>query len=228
MTEKILEGKLICYSESGMEGGYLSIIDTKYITLSPPLFGISNDRIVFDKNDKTRYGKTSNTEVLLDNTWLPIPDPITKDNDYRISSLFCGEKYGDLKADKRLAEKYHFKIEYTGDGTPNTIPNRPYGIPQFGITRGTVNWNDGSIQHGVSSEDLLIEQWDNRGLHMLKENDILKVLDPRTENIICEKKLNEIPLIVFSQTQKGHFEQDKSGLWENYFIQNNFAELHRE
>ncbi|MEY5049480.1 MAG: hypothetical protein RLZZ175_2839, partial [Bacteroidota bacterium] len=68
---------------------------------------------------------------------------------------------------------------------------------------------------------------DKTGLHMLKDKDILKVLDLKTKNIICEGQLNEIPLIVFSQTKKGHFDQDKTRSWEQYFSDNYYAELHR-
>jgi len=112
--------------------------------------------------------------------------------------------------------------------TPTTIPARPYGIPQFAKTRMTINWSDGIISEKVSSDNLLIEQSDYKGLHMLKSQDILKVFDLKSKNIICEGRIDEIPLNVFSQTQKGHFEQDGSGSWEHYFVNNYNAELHRE
>ena len=259
MTEKILEGKLLCYSETGMEGGYLSIQDIKFITLQAPTFGINNGSKVYNKTDNKRFGISSNLEVLLDNNWLHLPDPIVKDKDYEISSLFCGEINGDKEADKRLSEKYNFKIKYSverlnetyGQGnwkvdqklpnvllkdgthlhfgdTPTTIPSRPYGITQFAKTRVTVNWSDGRVEYKVSSDNLLVEKSDYKGLHMLKDNDILKVLDPKTKNVICEGKLNEIPLTVFSQTKKGHFDQDKTCSWEQYFLENYYAELYRE
>ena len=259
MTEKILEGKLLCYSETGMEGGYLSIQDINFITLNTPTFGITDGCKVYDKNDNKRFGISSNLEVLIDNNWVQFPDPIWKDKDFEISSLYGGEINGDLEADKRLAEKFKFKIKYSverlnetygqgnwkingklpnvilNDGThlhfgdsPTTIPSRPYGIPQFAKTKVTINWSDGIIQDKVSSDNLLVEQSDYKGLHMLKDKDILKVLDPKTKNIICEGQLNEISLTVFSQTIKGHFEQDKTRIWEHYFSDNYHAELHRE
>ena len=259
MKEKILQGKLLFYSDQGTEGGYLSIQDINFITLNPPTFGISDNRKVYDINDKKRYGLSSNAEVLIDNNWLQLPDPIVKDKDYKISSLFCGEINGDLEADKRLSEKYSFRIKYSverlnetygygnwkidrelpnvilKDGTllhfgdtPTTIPSRPYGISQNGKTRITVKWNDGTTEYQVLSDHLLVEQWDIKGLHMLKDKDILKVFDPKTKNIISEGQLNEIPLTVFSQTMKGHFEQDKTHNWEQYFSENYYAELYRE
>lgn len=231
MTGIKFEGKLVCYSETGMEGGYLSFQDISFITLSTPVFGVTNDRKVFDKNDKNRYGLSSNTEVLLDNTWLPFPDPICHDQDYRNSSLFRGEQLGDLNADKRLSEKYHFKIKYRDDGTPSTTPSRPYGIPQNGKTRVTVNWNDGSIQHKVLSDDLLIEQWDYKGLHFLKNGDILKIIDPTMKSYICEGQVDKIPLIIFSQTQSGHFElieKPNNCDWELYFTKNYLAQIIRQ
>jgi hypothetical protein len=259
MTEKILEGKLLCYSEQGMEGGYLSIQDKNFISLTIPTFGITADQKVWDKNDNNKSGLTTNAEVLINDNWLQLPDPICKEDDYRISSLFRGELRGNKDADKRLSEKYNFKIKYSierlnetyGQGnwkidrelpnvilkdgtllhfgdTPTTIPSRPYGIPQFAKTRVTVNWSDGNIEEKVSSDNLLVEQSDYKGLHMLKSNDILRVLDPITKNVICEGQLDKIPLNVFSQTKKGHFEQDDSSIWEQYFSDNYYAELHRK
>jgi hypothetical protein len=259
MTEKILEGRLLFYSEQGMEGGYLSIQDRIYVTLNTPTFGVSDDRKVWDKNDENRCGLTSNTEVLIDDNWLEFPDPISKDEDYRISSLFCGEQNGDLEADKRLSIKYNFTIKYSVErlnetygqgnwkidrklpnvilkdgthlhfgGSPRTIPSRPYGITQGGKTKVTVKWNDGKTEYQVLSDNLLVEQSDYKGLHMMKSQDILKIIDSKSKNIICEGRIDKIPLKVFSQTRKGHFEQDKSGNWEYYFVENYYAELHRE
>ncbi|MBC8111639.1 MAG: hypothetical protein H7Y04_11315, partial [Verrucomicrobia bacterium] len=113
MTAKMLEGKLLLYSETGMEGGYLSIQDKKFITFNAPKFAITNNCEVVDKNNTSRFGVTSNAEVLIDNHWLEIPDPILKEADYQMSSLFCGELNGDLEADKRLAQKYNFNIKYS-------------------------------------------------------------------------------------------------------------------
>lgn len=262
MTGKIIEGKLLLYSETGMEGGYLSMQDKNFITISTPTFGVVNDRKVYDKNNPSKQGISSNAHVYFENNWVEYPDPICNEADYKISSLFCGELNGDLEADQRLSKKYNFKIKYFvdrlndlyGQGnweidkklpniilkngtqlqlgvTPTTIPSRPYGIPQGGKTRVTVTWNDGSIQHEIFSDDLMIEQSDFKGLHMLKNEDVLKIIDPTTKNIICEGQINKIPLNVFSQTKKGHFVQAKLNdncNWEQYFSENYFAELHRQ
>jgi len=262
MTGKTLEGKLLLYSETGMEGGYLSFQDRNYTTLNSLAFGISNDCKVWDKNNLSRQGLTAKAEVLTGNDWSELPDPIWKDNDFEISSLYCGEQRGDLNADKRLSEKYNFKIKYSverlnetyGQGnwkidrklpnvilkdgsllhfgdTPTTIPSRPYGIPQGATTRVTVKWNDGSIQHEILSDDLLVERSDYKGLHMLKNEDVLKIIDPTTKKIICEGQIDKIPLKLFSQTHKGHFEEVKQNdkcNWEQYFTENYFAELHRQ
>lgn len=258
MTKKILEGKLLCYSEQGMEGGYLSIQDKNFIKLTIPTFGVSNGNKVWDKSDISRFGYPSDMEVLIENEWLQFPDPIWKDKDFEISSLYRGETNGDLDADKRLAERYKFKIKYSierlnetygqgnwkfdknlpnvilkdgthlySGGTPTTIPSRPYGITQFAKTRMTVTWSDGNTSEKVSSDSLLVEQSDYKGLHILKGSDTLKVLDPLTKNIICEGQLDKIPLNIFSQTIKGHFEQDNSNKWEQFFVDNYYAELHR-
>lgn len=262
MTEKTLKGKLLFYSEQGMEGGYLSFQDSEFITLNSPTFGINNNCKVWDKSNTNRQGLASNAEFFIENNWLEFPDPIWKDKDFEISSLYCGEQNGDLNADKRLSEKYNFKIKYSverlnetyGQGnwkidrnlpnvilkdssllhfgdTPTTIPSRPYGITQGATSRVTVKWNDGSIQHEILSEDLLVEQSGYKGLHMLKNEDVLKIIDPTTKNIICEGQLDKIPLKIFSQTRQGHFEQinqNNNYNWEQYFTENYYAELHRK
>ncbi|HEY0042893.1 MAG TPA: hypothetical protein VGB71_19600, partial [Flavisolibacter sp.] len=78
MTEKFIEGQLLLYSETGMEGGYLSIQDSKFVSLQPPTYGITNNCKVWDKHDTSRHRQTSNTEVFIDNNWLEFPDPIWK------------------------------------------------------------------------------------------------------------------------------------------------------
>jgi hypothetical protein len=262
MTEKVLEGKLLLYSETGMEGGCLSIQDLKFISLDFPSFGVGNNCMVCDRNDSNRQGLTSNEEVFIDNNWFELPDPICKDEDYRISSLCCGEQKGDLNADKRLSEKYNFKIKYSierldetyGEGnweidgnlpnvilkdgsrlhfgdTPTTVPSRPYGIKQGAKTRVTVKWNDGTVEYRKTSDELLIENWNFKGLHMLKNGDLLRVFAPATRDIICEGQIELIPLIVFSQTKNGHFAKinlaDNKYEWEKYFRENYHAELYR-
>lgn len=255
------ESYLLTYSETGMEGSYLSIQDKNFITLNSPTFGIDNNCKVWNKNNTNRFGLTSNAEVLIQNNWLVLPDLMLRDKDFEISSLYRGERNGDLNADKRLSQKYDFKIKYSverlneeygmgnwkidrqlrnvilKDGTylhpgdtPKTIPSRPYGIPQGGKTRVTVKWNDGMVQHEIVSDDLLIEQWDYKGLHMLKSDDYLKTLDPITKDIICEGQMDKIPLKIFSQTMKGHFEQiiqNSNCSWEQYFTMGYQAELYR-
>ncbi len=264
MIKKILEGKLMLYSETGMEGGYLSIQDKEFIKLSLPTFGISDNCKVWDKDDSTRQGLTSDTEVLVDDDWLVYPDPINNDPDYLISSLYCGEEHGDLDADSRLMDKYGFKIKYAEQrldeeygkdnwkieeklphvilkdgtrlhfgGTPTTIPRRPYGIAQDGLARVTIHWNDNTVEYKKKSNELLIEQWDYKGLNMLKGEDILKVIDPVTKDIICQGQIDLIPLDIFSQTKEGHFtkinlKDNANCNWEKYFTENYYAELHRE
>jgi hypothetical protein len=264
MTKRLLEGKLQLYSEQGMEGGYLSIQDKEYIDFSSPKYGVSGDVKVWDEDDVSKFGITSNPEIYINESWQPWPDPICSDPDYRISSLFCDEVNGDFNADKRLMEKYNFKLRYTEEraneeygegnwkfveaptkimltdgrqvilgGTPDSIPERPYGIPKDGLTRVTVKWNDGTIDKQRLSNTLLIEGWSYEGLHKLRETDVIKVKDPVTEVIICEGQIGLIPLEIFSQTKKGHFEhinQTRHGAnnWEKYFTENYYAELYRE
>lgn len=247
-----------------MEGGCLAIQDSKYINLNDPTFGVTGNTKVWDKNDNLRFGWTSNPEIFLNNTWLPLPDPIYKDPDYLKSSLNI-ERKGDLLADKVISERYNLKIKYVDDilnekfgvdnwkynntketeivlengevisigYSPISEPRRPYGIPQDALTRVTVKWDDGVIETERLSNTLLVEGWSYEGLNVLKETDFLKVYEPDTREVICEGQINQIPLIVFSQTRKGHFKHinrnnDNISNWEKYFDERYLAELHRE
>jgi hypothetical protein len=144
MTEKILEGQLLLYSETGMEGGYLSIQDNRFVSLQPPMYGVSNNCKVWDKDDTSRHGLTSDAEVLIDNKWLEFPDPIWKDEDFKLSTLYNGELNGDLAADKRLSERYEFRIKYAIERL-----NETYGEGKWQINRKLpyVTLKDGTQLH---------------------------------------------------------------------------------
>lgn len=257
----LLTGKLLLYTEQGMEGGYLSIQDRNFIALRASTTGIGNNRKVYDKTDKSRIGITSDAQVFIEGQWLPFPDPILEDPDYRVSSIYLGEQNGDREADKRLEQRYKFSIQYAperldkkygvgnwkidrqlpnvvlNDGTrvhfvdvATTLPTRPYRISAGSTTKVTVTWNDGKVQHEVASENLLVEQFSYDGLHALKETDVLKILDPFTNTVVCEGRIDNIPLKVFSATKQGHFEDcdvDSLAKWERYFTENYTAELFR-
>ncbi|WJJ96571.1 hypothetical protein [Algibacter luteus] len=264
MTQKLLKGKLTTYSEQGMEGGVLCFQDVSHIKLtdinSP--FGLYENRKVWDKEDTKKIGIITNIELLIEGEWKSYIDPITKDEDYKISSLYCGELKGDLNADKRLAEKYNFTIKYSierlnesyglgnwkidgklpnvilKDGTkvhfgdsPSTFPKRPYGIPKDAETRVSVEWDDGTKENKKLTKELLIEIWDFKGLHQLKETDFLKIFSISREKVIYEGLISEIPLRLFSHTFTGHFDQISNGdkkEWETYFTEKYNAELQRK
>ena len=71
MKNKILTGRLNIYSEQGMEGGRLAIMDENFIKLNPPKFGLQDNRKVYDLNDKTKSGVTSKPETQINNSWVP-------------------------------------------------------------------------------------------------------------------------------------------------------------
>jgi len=258
-----LEGRLCFYSETGTEGGYWAFQESKYINLIVPTFGVSNEQKVYDTQNKSRQGVASNSEVLLNEDWLTLPDPITKDPDYQISSLYKGEEQCDLSADKRLMDKYQFRIKYAeerlnenyGKGnwkiegslsnvilkdgsklhfgdSPSTEPNRPYGIPQNSITRVTVNWNDGIIEENRKSDTLLVEQWDYNGLHILENQDKLRIKDLINSSWIWEGLIDLKQFGVFQEHAKGawiHAEQkgiDRE-TWADYFFDNYPATLNK-
>ena len=156
-----------------------------------------------------------------------------KEEDYYISSLYVGEEEGDKEADKRLMEKYEFKMKYSADrfneklgegnwimvdkstavdtkgkrysagGTP--IAERPYGIRPGEITRATVEWQDGVIEQR-QSDTLLVEKWDYEGFHMLNNGDKLTIFDIKDpQKVVWEEKI--------SLKDVGTFVEDSNGLW---------------
>ena len=254
MEDKRIKGKLIFYSETGTEGGYWAFQDEKYISFVPPAFGVSNGSKVCDINDKNRIGIASETEVFLNDNWLQFPDPINKDPDYLISSLYCGEENGDLSADKRLMDKFGFKIKYAEQrldeeygvnnwridgklprvilkdgtrlhfgGTPSTVPSRPYGIPQNGLTRVTVNWDDGQVENFRKSDSLLIRRFDLNGLHVLKNGDKLKIIHPDKDKVIWQGEIDLKSYPVFKESANGAWiHADQKGIsreeWSQFFF----------
>ncbi len=113
----IIKGKLYLYSEQGMEGGYLGIVDENFISFTTPQSILNDNQKVYDSKNPLREGITSDTEIYVNNAWVlikdpKITDPILNDADYKISSLYVGEEKGNKNADKRLMEKYYFKIIY--------------------------------------------------------------------------------------------------------------------
>ncbi|MBR9683493.1 hypothetical protein GOV03_03045 [Candidatus Woesearchaeota archaeon] len=236
MDNNSLEGILLLHSETGTEGGYWAFQDSFFITRELPPFGVFVDQIVWDLHNPERKGKIQDRgEVYLNNEWLPLPDPMTEDPDYVVSSLFRGEKRGNPEADKRLMERYGFKIKYAADrmnerhgegkwyledpstavtsdgtrwhygGTPSTEPNRPYGVPQNGLARVTVKWDDGIVELKRFSNNLLVNSWSYEGLHLLGDGDHLTIYDSDNKDEVWSGVIN----------LKHHplFTEDAFGLW---------------
>lgn len=179
------------------------------------------------------------SEVFLEGKWLPLPDPMQRDLDYVASSLFQGERRGNREADKRLMKKYGFRIKYSADimderfgkgnwhledsltavtpdgtrwmygGTPSTEPQRPYGVPENGLTRTTVKWADGLIEQERLSNTLLVVSWSYEGLHVLANGDKLTIYLPDKYGR-CKKKVWSG---VINLKQYGSFTEHASGLW---------------
>ncbi len=228
----ILEGKLIFYSETGTEGGYWAFQDNHYMSLSLPVFGVTNDTRVWDADDRIRSGLASNAELFLNEKWIPIPDPIMSNPDFEISSLFRGEQRGDLSADERLMNQYGFKIKYSGHAgsTPRSEPSRPYGIPQHGMTRVTVKWENGEVECHRKSDSLLIEKWDCKGLHVLKNGDGLEIIHPFEKSVVWKGIIELKPCNLFTEHAQGMWiHADQKGMsrdeWSDYFFKNFPAQL---
>jgi len=261
MEAKAYKGRLVFFSETGTEGGYWAFQDVNFISLASPVFGVSNDEVVFDVTDNSIRGLTSNAEVYLNENWLPFPDPIINDPDYLISSLYRGEEQGDLSADKCLMERYQFQIKYAKerlddeygvknwriegslsnvilkDGTrlhygctPSTIPKRPYGIPQNGLTRVTVKWENGQVENGRKSDTLLVERFDYKGLHVLKNGDELKTGHPTENRTVWQGSVDLEQFPAFKEHANGAWiHADQRGIsreeWSRYFFDGFPAEL---
>lgn len=235
--ENILEGVLFLHSETGTEGGYWAFQDKQFISKTMPSFGVYGNQTIWDLNNHERKGKIQNkVEVFLNGKWFPLPDPMTEDPDYIVSSLFCGEKRGNHEADKRLMEKYGFIIKYAADkmnerhgegnwhldinsstavtsdgtrwgygGTPSTEPDRPYGVPQNGLTRATVEWEDGVIEPKRLSNTLLVTSWSYGGFHILQNRDHLTIYHPDNNKEVWSGVIN--------LKQHNLFTEDASGMW---------------
>lgn len=227
-------GKLHLHSETGPEGGYWALQDETSITHIPPDYGIFGGQEVWDQTNPERKGKTEHdSEILKDGLWLPLPDPMQEDPDYVRSSLFQGDR-GDREADKRLMEKWGFRIIYADEawdqkwgqgnwhyeddhtaiapdgtrylsgGTPNTEPRRPYGASSGALTRLTVHWEDGQQEQRLS-DSLLVERWSYDGLIILQDGDQLTIFDPHSAERLWQGEIKLKPHKLFSE--------DASGFW---------------
>lgn len=89
-------------------------------------------------------------------------------------------------------------------GTPNTEPQRPYGVAQGELTRNTVLWDDG-VEEERPSDSLLIERWSYEGLKVLANGDHLTIYD----------KIYHAPVWSGEIKLKQHklFTESASGLW---------------
>lgn len=259
--EDVLNGVLFLHSETGTEGGYWAFQNRRFISQTTPSFGVYANQIVWDSNNPKRKGKIqNNVEVFLKDEWLPLSDPMTRDPDYVVSSLFCGEEGGDHEADKRLMGKYGFKIKYAADrmnerhgegnwhledsstavtsdgtrwvygGTPSTEPNRPYGVPQNGLTRATVEWEDGVIEQKRLSNTLLATSWRYEGLHILQNGDHLTIYHPDNNKEVWSGVINLKQHDLFTEHASGWWiHADQIGIernvWAEYFFKEYRARL---
>ena len=113
---KALRGVCHLYSETGTEGGFWAFQDENFISRVTSSVGVWKGAEVWDASRPERRGTVQEgVEVLKNGNWVPLPDPMTEDPDYAISSLFCGEERGDHEADRRLMERYGFRIKYIAE-----------------------------------------------------------------------------------------------------------------
>lgn len=258
MNEKklICIGKLTFFSEQGMEGGQLAIIDTNFIKLCVPKYGLQENEKVWDCNDNTKIGLTSNPETYLNGSWLPSRDPILDEPDYRISSLFCGEEKGDFNADERLMGKYNFRMKYTKDKADDI-----YGAGNWKFTKlySEIMLNNGNIVMmggtpyceperpypiPLAEFSRVTINWNDGTTETKRLSDTLLVERGSYEglNILKEtdylKVKDQITGEIISEGQIDliplrTFSQTKKGHfenseWEKYFTEQYYAEMYRE
>ena len=211
-SKRVIKGVCHFFSEQGMEGGVWALQDEENIVYRQPGWGIWGYEDVWDALKPERKGKCiGGTELLMEGQWCPLPDPLFKDPDYQMSTLGNGGRYGDKEADKRLMEKYGFRIKYAAEqldeklGAGNwqfdkdgvaidaggnrydfgvaTEPRRPYGLSAGQPTRCNVQWEDGVVERR-DADTLLTLQWEYGGLHFLEDGDYLTIYDKNDETKI--------------------------------------------
>ena len=174
--------------------------------------------------------------------------------------MFRGESRGDHEADKRLIERYGFKIKYAADqmnkrhgkgnwhldnssttvtsdgkrwmfgGTPSTKPRRPYGVPQNGLVRATIKWEDGVIEPKRLSNTLLVTSWSDKGLHILQNGDRLPMYHPDNDKEVWSGEVNLKQHSLFTEHASGLWiHADQIGIerdvWSEYFFNEYRARL---
>lgn len=100
-----------------------------------------------------------------------------------------------------------------------TFPRRPYGISQNTEMRVSVDWNNGTSEKNIQVHEVLVEIWDYKGLHQLKNRDHVTVFDHDSQNVIAEGHIRDFHLNIFSSTYKGFFEK-ANAVWIEYFSEN--------
>ena len=249
-------GKLTCFSEQGMEGGQLAIIDSNFIKLHSPKYGLQENEKVWDNIDNSKIGITSKPETYIDNTWLPSRDPILDEPDYKISSLFCGEERGDFDADKRLMEKYNFRMKYTKEKA-----NDIYGVGnwKFRKPNSEIILNDGNIvmmggtpycvperpyHIPIAEFSRVTVNWNDGSSETKRRSDTLLVERGSYEGLHILKETDYLKVIdqttgkIISEGQINliplkTFSQTKKGhfensIWEKYFTEEFSAEMYKE
>ena len=114
--------------------------------------------------------------------------------------------------------------------SPKSDPGRPYGIPQNGLTRVTVKWEDGEIEYHRKSDTLLVELWSYDGLHVLKNGDRLKVIHPTEKTIVWDGVIELKSFPVFTEHANGRWiHADQTGIsrqeWSDFFFKKYPAQL---
>lgn len=212
----MVTGKLHFWSETGSEGGHWAIQDEKSVHWKPPSFGVWKGSTV-----KHADGRVGKVEASFKQDGRPTGgDPMYHDPNYVKSSLFRGQGSGDREADAALERMWGFKIKYIEEregyvqgGTPNIEPEREFGTRSGELTVALVVWEGEEKGEFVRSDDLLTEQWDYEGLHVLKNGDRLKIFDP--------KGRVEFEGIVDLRQPK-LFTESVSGMWMNQGPQDGF------
>lgn len=107
--------------------------------------------------------------------------------------------------------------------TPTSVPSRPYGITENGLTKSTIKWENNNIEYNRLSTTLLIESWDMKGLRFLENGDTLTIYKENETSIAWSGKLN----FDNSHPRQPQIKEMNFENWNEFFNKNYLAKLEK-
>lgn len=106
-------------------------------------------------------------------------------------------------------------------------------LPGKALTRATIAWSDGTIESKRQSDTLLIEQWNYKGLHILKNGNYLTILHPTERTTVWDGIIDLKPNKIFTEHANGMWiHADQNGIsreeWSEFFFKSYPALLQKK